>query len=35
MIVYDLLAAYGYEMADEERAYVDGTHELYDTDIPA
>jgi ParB family chromosome partitioning protein len=30
MRVYDLLSLFGYEMGDEERTYVEGTHELYD-----
>lgn len=28
-IVYDMLLAMGYEMSDEEAAYLDGTHEVY------
>ena len=30
-ILYELLEACGYEMDDEEKAYMDGTHELYRT----
>jgi ParB family chromosome partitioning protein len=30
MKVYDFLSVFGYEMAEEERQYVEGTHWLYD-----
>lgn len=29
--IYDCLCALGYEMSDEERAYKDGSHELYES----
>ena len=28
--LYKYLTAFGYEMSDEEKAYLDGTHKLYE-----
>lgn len=29
-IIYDFLTRFGYEMSDDEKAYMDGTHELFE-----